>query len=201
MITQYAFFVNSDACSGCKTCQVACNDARNIQAGSHWRRVIEVVGGGWQQKDGAWTSTVAAYTLSVSCHHCQTFVCATSCQGDAIWKRFDGIVLIDDVACTRCRKCVADCPYGAVRFEASTNTIFKCDFCVDEIDNGRPPVCVAACPNRALDYGELSELRRRHGSVQQVYPLAAPTTSEPSLVIKPHRHTDKVMAGVPRAEG
>jgi anaerobic dimethyl sulfoxide reductase subunit B (iron-sulfur subunit) len=188
MVTQYAFFVNSDACSGCKTCQVACKDARDIPAGLHWRRVIEVTAGGWQQKDGAWLSTVIAYNLSVACHHCFIPACARSCQGDAIWKRDDGIVLIDDIRCTRCRQCEADCPYGAIRWDGATNTEYKCDFCVDAIDSGGTPACVAACPNRALEFGELSTLRARHGDVQRVFPLPDPAIADPALVVKPHRH-------------
>ena len=185
----YAFYVNSDACSGCKTCQVACCDAHGIPArATPWREVIEVVAGGWTQKGTLWSSNVTAYNLSVACHHCTDFVCAKGCQGDAIWKRHDGIVLIDNIRCTRCRKCESDCPYGAIHWDDSTNTEYKCDFCADDIDNGSAPVCVAACPNRALDFGELSELRERYGKVQQVYPLPDPSISDPSLVIKPHRN-------------
>jgi len=198
VVTQYAFFVNSDACSGCKTCQVACKDARDIPAGLHWRRVIEVTAGGWQQKDGVPVSTVAAYNLSVACHHCYVPLCARSCQGDAIWKRADGIVLIDDIRCTRCRQCEVDCPYGAIRWDSLTNTEYKCDFCVDEIDRGGSPACVLACPNRALEFGELSELRARYGDRQQVFPLADPALADPALVIKPHRHSAQAATREPQ---
>ena len=65
----------------------------------------------------------------------------------------------------------------------------KCDFCADRIDAGQPPVCVTACPNRALDFGELDTLRQRHGAgVDRVFPLDDPAISRPALVIKPHRH-------------
>jgi len=70
MVNQYAFFVDSDACSGCKTCQVACKDANGLAAGVLWRKVIEVAGGGWTRKNGLWISTVAAYNLSSACVHC-----------------------------------------------------------------------------------------------------------------------------------
>ena len=85
-ITQYAFFVNSDACSGCKTCQVACKDKYDLPAGIHWRRVYEVTAGGWQEKEGVWASTVVAYNLSVACHHCLNPLCAFACPTQAIWK-------------------------------------------------------------------------------------------------------------------
>lgn len=189
---RYVFVVISDACSGCKTCQVACKDKHDLPAGVHWRRVYEVTGGGWQKKGAAWVSTVAAYSLSVACHHCEDLVCAAHCQTDAIWRRDDGLVLVDDARCTRCRKCEADCPYGAFVYDAAAHTVTKCHFCVDEIDAGRPPACVAACPNRALDYGDLPEMRKKYGEVNRVFPLADPSLSRPSLVIVPHRHAAAV---------
>jgi anaerobic dimethyl sulfoxide reductase subunit B len=185
---QLAFFINSDACSGCKTCQVACKDRHDLPAGLHWRRVYEVTSGAWQRKGDAWTNTVAAYHLSVACHHCLDPVCGRQCSVDAIWKRPDGIVLIDQTRCVKCNKCRADCPYEAIRYEAATNAVSKCDFCVDDVEAGRPPACVSACPNRALDFGELDEVRHRFGSIDRIYPLEDPAASRPAVVIRPHRH-------------
>jgi len=187
-MSQLAFFVNSDACSGCKTCQVACKDRHDLPAGMHWRRVYEVTAGAWQKRGDAWTNTVAAYHLSVACHHCADPVCGKQCSVDAIWKRPDGIVLIDQTRCVKCNKCRADCPYEAIRYEGATNAVSKCDFCVDDVEAGRPPACVAACPNRALDFGELDDLRRRFGSIDRIYPLEDPAASRPAVVFKPHRH-------------
>lgn len=184
---RYTFVVNSDACSGCKACQVACKDKHDLPAGVHWRRVYEVTAGGWQKKGAAWVSSVAAYYLSVSCLHCEDLVCGANCQPEAIWRRDDGIVLIDDSRCTRCRKCEADCPYGALRYDALANTVTKCHFCFDELDHGRPTACVAACPNRALDFGDLPEMRKKYGEVNRVFPLADPALSRPSLIVVPHR--------------
>ena len=187
-MSQLAFFINSDACSGCKTCQVACKDRHDLPAGLHWRRVYEVTAGAWQKRGDAWTNTVAAYHLSVACHHCADPVCGKQCSVDAIWKRPDGIVLIDQTRCVKCNKCRADCPYEAIRYEGATNAVSKCDFCVDDVEAGRPPACVAACPNRALDFGELDDLRRRFGSIDRIYPLEDPAASRPAVVFKPHRH-------------
>ncbi|HEY3383605.1 MAG TPA: 4Fe-4S dicluster domain-containing protein [Vicinamibacterales bacterium] len=186
-MNQYAFFVNSDACSGCKTCQMACQDKNDLRAGLHWRRVYEVTAGDWQKREGIWASTVVAYNLSVACHHCRDTVCGKSCSTEAIWKRPDGIVLIDQSRCVKCNKCVADCPYEAIRYDAATNTVGKCDFCVDYVDAGAAPVCVAACPNRALDFGELDDIRRKYGTTDSVFPMADSTISRPAVVVRPHR--------------
>ena len=197
MTHQYGFFVNNDACSGCKTCQVACKDRHDTRAGVHWRRVYEVTAGGWQQQGAAWVPAVAAYYLSVSCFHCQTPVCAQQCSTDAIWKRADGIVFIDDSKCTQCHKCENDCPYGAIRWDADANAVRKCDFCAEDLDAGLPPACVAACPARALDYGEYEELKRRYGSECRVFPLADPSIAGPALVLKPHRHSTAAASRAP----
>jgi anaerobic dimethyl sulfoxide reductase subunit B (iron-sulfur subunit) len=184
---QYAFFIDSEACSGCKTCQVACKDKNDLRAGVHYRRVIEVTAGGWQRKGESWVSTVQAYNLSVACHHCNDPVCGKSCSTEAIWKRPDGIVLIDQSKCTKCFKCRADCPYDAIRYDAAANAVGKCDLCVDRLETGKLPVCVTACPNRALHVGDREELKSRHGNVDRVFPLADPMIAGPSLVIRPHR--------------
>lgn len=187
-----AFHLNSDACSGCKTCQVACKDRNNLRTGVHWRRVYEVTAGAWTRKGTAWSTTAAAYHLSVSCFHCAVPVCANSCTVDAIWKRPDGIVLIDADRCTRCYKCEADCPYGAITHDRPTDPVGKCDFCLAEVEAGRSPACVAACPSRALGFGDLPELRKSHGPLDRVFPLPDPSIAEPSVVITPHRQADAI---------
>jgi anaerobic dimethyl sulfoxide reductase subunit B (iron-sulfur subunit) len=148
MVSQYAFVVNSDACSGCKTCQVACKDKNDLPIGLHWRKVYEVTSGDWRRQGDAWEATVAAYNLSTTCHHCLNPVCIPCCQADAIFKTETGIVLIDENRCRNCHACELACPYGAIRFNPVRNTTTKCDFCADLLDLGRPPTCVAGCPTR-----------------------------------------------------
>ncbi len=197
MVSQYAFFVNSDACSGCKTCQVACNDRNNVPRGQHWRRVYEITAGNWEKKNGGWVTTVAAYNLSMSCVHCLEPVCANNCPSQCIWKREDGIVLIDDTRCSRCRRCESACPYSAIHYDAGSDMLGKCHFCVDDLDSGSPPACVIACPNRALDFGEFDQLRAKHGDIFKVFPLPDPSIAGPALVIRPHRNTEIVQSRGP----
>ena len=198
MVSQYAFLVNSDACSGCKTCQVACKDKNDLPVGLHWRKVYEVTSGDWRQQGDAWETTVAAYNLSTTCHHCLNPVCMPCCPTDAVSKTETGIVLIDESRCRNCHACELACPYGAIRFNPARNTTTKCDFCADLLDLGKPPACVAGCPNRALDYGDLAELRRQHPSgVAQVFPLPPDAATLPAVVILPHRHAAAVQARAP----
>ena len=50
---------------------------------------------------------------------------------------------------------------------------------------GKTPVCVSACPLRALDSGPIDELKRKYGDVRQIYPMVDPSMTEPNFVIKP----------------
>jgi anaerobic dimethyl sulfoxide reductase subunit B (iron-sulfur subunit) len=63
----------------------------------------------------------------------------------------------------------------------------KCHFCFDYIDEGKIPACVSACPQRALDFGELSDLKKKYSGTDSIHPLPDPTLTEPALVIKPHK--------------
>ena len=197
MVKPYAFYFDSSACSGCKACQVACKDHNGLEVGRLWRRVYEISGGGWEPRGPAWVTSAFAYYLSISCNHCEKPACLEACPARAITKRADGLVLIDPDLCLGCQYCAWACPYGAPQYDARTRTMTKCDFCASEIDAGRPPVCVAACPMRALDFGEREELEARHGRAS-CYPLPDPDFTRPALVISPHK--DAARSGAKTAE-
>jgi anaerobic dimethyl sulfoxide reductase subunit B (iron-sulfur subunit) len=194
MVNQYAFFFDASACTGCKACQMACKDRNDLESGLLWRRVYEVAGGSWQKRGEVWVPAVVAYNVSMACNHCEKPVCAWSCPVKAIGKREDGIVLIETSRCIGCRYCEWACPYNAIRFNASTNTVSKCHFCFDAVDAGEPPACVSACPMRALDFGDLAELRKKYGDNRQIFPLPDPSQAEPALIIKPHRDAGQAAA-------
>lgn len=158
-VKQYAFYFDSNACSGCKACQAACKDKHDLPVDVLWRRVYEVTGGNWVKSGDVWVPGVFSYYLSMACHHCEKPICGEGCPTKAIYKRQDGIVILDTQSCIGCRYCEWACPYGAMQFVESERLMTKCHFCYDYIDLDKPPACVAACPMRALDFGELTDLR------------------------------------------
>jgi NAD-dependent dihydropyrimidine dehydrogenase PreA subunit len=78
----------------------------------------------------------------------------------AIFKRDDGLVIIDPKRCTGCRNCVDACPYHAIYFNEGMNIAQKCTGCAHLLDDGwEVPRCVDVCPTECLKFGEESGLK------------------------------------------
>ena len=187
---QLAFYFNASACTGCKSCEAACKDRNQLPLGVQWRRVYEIGGGNWQPKGSAWEQDVFAYNLSLSCNHCEDAICVEVCPTGAMYKRVDGIVLVDQAKCIGCQYCSWACPYDAPQFDAAAGYMTKCTFCVEEIDAGKPPSCVAACPMRALDFGERTELEAKYAPLKDgknaMFPLPENDLTNPALLVRKH---------------
>ena len=195
-----AFYFDSSACSGCKTCQMACKDKNDLGPGQLWRRVYEVTGGGWKKRGSSWRQDVFAYNLSMSCNHCEDPICVKNCPTKALGKRADGIVQIDQTLCIGCKYCAWVCPYGAPQFNPEKGVMGKCDFCADYIDQGKNPSCVDACPMRVLDFGDHQELLEKYGPSEHIHPLPDNSITEPSLFIKAHHNAHKLKPEVANIE-
>lgn len=46
MTTQYGFFIDSSRCTGCKTCELACKDYKDLTPDVSFRRIYEYAGAG-----------------------------------------------------------------------------------------------------------------------------------------------------------
>lgn len=189
MVNQYGFYYNSDLCAKCNVCAAACKDKNSTYAGIKYRRVIEYGGGEWTVDDkGIPTAdNVYVYSISFACMHCKDPACTAACPTGAMTKREDGIVYVDQKVCIGCNYCVWACPYDAPRFNSALKAMGKCDFCKDLIDEGENPACVNACQMRAIEYGEISDLRAKYGTNADVAPLPSSSITNPSVVIKPSR--------------
>ena len=184
---QLGFYFDASRCTGCKTCAVACRDKNGVGVDRAFRRVLENAGGSWEKDDaGAWRQNVFAYYVSVSCNHCEDPLCTRVCPTGAHAKHPEkgGLVLIDEKKCVGCGNCSYACPYGAPQYDVEKRKMTKCDGCLDRLEEGRLPACVEACPQRALDFGPVEELRRRYGEGALIAPLAREEYSRPNLVVR-----------------
>ncbi len=183
-----AFFLDAQICTGCKTCMVACIDKNDLDPGVRWRRVVEYTGGEWKfLPDGTFQQTVFSYYISVSCNHCAEPICVEACPTTAMQQDDDGIVTVDQSKCIGCRYCQWACPYSAPQYESLKGLMSKCNFCVDEITTGGTPACVAACPTRALEFGEYDALLNMSGPQRTTAPLPDEKLTSPVSVFKSHK--------------
>jgi anaerobic dimethyl sulfoxide reductase subunit B (iron-sulfur subunit) len=189
MAKQLAFHINTAQCGNCKACQIACKDKNNLPVGIRWRKVWQYGGGTWvKQGDFMVPNGVFNYGVSVACMHCENPACVNVCPAGAMTKRADGVVLVNQDQCVGCRYCEWACPYGAPQFDERKGVMSKCTFCEDLLAQGQNPACVDACPMRAIEFGELSELRAKYGTLNAVEPLPEAGITSPSVVISPHRN-------------
>lgn len=178
-MAQKGFYFDMTACVGCKTCQIACKDKNDNPIGVNFRQVHTFEGGHFPKP---WI-----YFLSVACNHCENPRCVQNCPTGATTKRAeDGLVVIDQDACIGCQYCVWSCPYGARHFIEEKNVVGKCNGCVDLTAGGGMPACVDACVMRALEFGDIEELKAKHpGAVQVVAGLPSADLTGPTLLISP----------------
>lgn len=194
MAKQLGFYFDASACSGCKACQVACQDKNDLPHNVTWRRVFHYGGGSWiPDGDVMAPNDVYAYSVSTACMHCEEPICVEVCPAAAVSKRVDGVVLIDQSKCIGCRYCEWACPYGGLRFREDLGVMSKCTFCQDLLAQGESPACVSACVMRALDFGELDDLRAKYGAVNGIEPLPEASFTKAAVVITPHK--DAQMSG------
>ncbi|WP_296140036.1 DMSO/selenate family reductase complex B subunit [uncultured Tessaracoccus sp.] len=193
---QLAFTFDQSLCTGCKACQIACKDKHDLPVGVTWRRVAEYSGGGWQEHEaeGSWGQDVWTYYTSISCNHCADAICMEVCPSTAMRRGENGVVYVDPEVCIGCRYCEMACPYGAPQPDPDRGIMTKCDFCRDRIAAGEDPACVAACPTRALGYGEYDEVKAK-GEGAGFEPLPDPSTTRPNLVVIPHPKAQKSGTG------
>jgi NAD-dependent dihydropyrimidine dehydrogenase PreA subunit len=75
-----------------------------------------------------------------------------------IYKRSDGIVIIDPEKSKGKKGLVSSCPYRVIYWNEEKQIPQKCTFCAHLLDKGwKEPRCVEACPNGTLTFGDLDD--------------------------------------------
>ncbi len=134
--------LNSNRCIACHGCEVHCKVNKNLPVGPFLCEVelspLKNIGG----------VPRGEFTFN-SCRHCDNPLCVPICPKDAMIQREDGIVYIDEEKCIGCMMCAIPVK------NPETGKAVKCDLCMDRIDEGKKPACVAKCTTHALKLIEL----------------------------------------------
>lgn len=156
-------FVDVQRCIGCNACSTACKQENDLQLGMVWNRVYGTEG------DNYPGPTVRV--LPMFCQQCTWAACKDTCDRlghNAIVRRADGIVYVDQGRCVGCQQCVAVCRFKAMSINAETGKAQKCHFCMHRIDAGLAPACVVTCMAHTRAFAPLSELTAKHPSAAQM---------------------------------
>ena len=146
--------IDQERCIGCEACTVACKKENHGSAGFIRVRTQNV-----EQKDvpaGKFPELRMTF-MPLVCNHCENPPCAAVCPMDAIEKRQDGVVILDQEACDGCGACVDACPYEAVSINEEGDVAEKCNLCSHRIDQGLEPFCVICCEGQAIHFGNLND--------------------------------------------
>jgi tetrathionate reductase subunit B len=147
----YAFVIDVARCIDCRACLVACSVENNVPM-DHTR--IWVYDQGLQ---GTWSDLARTY-VPYNCMHCDNPPCTEVCVSGATYKDdTTGLVLVDQEACIGCGYCVQACPYGARYIDQSRGVVDKCTACVQRLEVGLQPACVATCVGKARMFGDLND--------------------------------------------
>ena len=151
------------------TCVIACKKENLTRPGVSWNKILEL--------ENELADSIVY--IRNACMHCDDPRCVPACPVEAIVKRPDGIVLIDQEKCGGAGDCVEACPYGAItinpkdKYFPGENSALddlavgyrhhepdlasKCTMCAHRIDKGLEPACVVSCPSRAMIFGDLDD--------------------------------------------
>lgn len=148
-------------CSGCHNCFLACRDeyydndyspysAPQPLEGQFWMQVKEV-------ERGSYPKPKLDY-IPIPCLHCADAPCIDVAADNAVYRRDDGIVIIDPEKARGQKAIVNACPYRVVFWNKELEIPQKCTMCAHRLDQGdKEPRCVEACPTGALAFGDLDD--------------------------------------------
>ncbi len=147
----YAFVIDVSRCIDCRACLVACSVENNVPM-DHTRIWVHD-----QQVQGEWPILSRVF-VPYNCMHCDHPPCTEVCVSGATYKdSTSGLVLVDQEACIGCGYCVEACPYGVRYIDQKRGVVDKCNACVQRLEVGLQPACVATCVGKARMFGDLND--------------------------------------------
>jgi len=151
---KWSLIIDVATCHDCNNCFLACKDEYfendfppySVAQPRHGHRWMDIM----RKERGQYPKVDVSY-LPVPCMHCDDAPCVEKSKDGAVYKRDDGIVLIDPEKAKGQKDILGTCPYGAIWWNEERSVPQKCTFCIHLLEEGwKEPRCVQACPTRAL---------------------------------------------------
>lgn len=154
------FLIDPTKCNGCRNCQLACKDEHvdndwspyakpQPDTGQFWTELVEEV-------HGQVPKVKISYTIHM-CQHCDDAPCMKAAP-EAVYKRDDGLVIVDPEKAKGMKHLVDACPYGSIFYNEALDIPQKCTGCAHLVDAGEIPHCVDVCPHEAIRFVDEEEV-------------------------------------------
>jgi Fe-S-cluster-containing dehydrogenase component len=150
------FVFDASRCNGCCGCQIACKDEH---CGNDWAPYAapqQETGHFWCKVDQITHGQVPVVKLEYNvklCNHCADAPCLAAAP-DAVYRREDGLVIIDPVKAKGKKELLGVCPYDAIYYNEELDLPQKCTGCAHLLDAGELPRCADYCQTGGLRFGE-----------------------------------------------
>jgi Fe-S-cluster-containing dehydrogenase component len=160
-MARLSLLIDVTKCSGCYNCFLACRDeyygndyspysAPQPLDGQFWMQINEI-------ERGSYPKPKVDY-VPIPCMQCETAPCLDAAVDEAVYRRDDGIVLIDPQKAKGQKQIVNSCPYRVIFWNSDLEIPQKCTLCAHRLDEGvKEPRCVEACPTGALVFGDMDD--------------------------------------------
>jgi Fe-S-cluster-containing dehydrogenase component len=162
--------IDVEKCENCNNCFLSCKDEHVNNDWPGYAAPQPGRGPSWISIEGVERGQhpfIDVAYLPVTCMHCTRPVCVKSAEEGAIYRRPDGIVIIDPVKARGQSALVEACPYGVIRWNEDLQVAQKCTLCAHLLDEGWTQTrCTQSCPTGALaikyvEDGEMQEIIAR----------------------------------------
>jgi len=153
-MNKWNLIIDIAKCHDCNNCFLACKDEYvdndfppySSAQPRHGHRWVDIL----RQERGQYPQVDVSY-LPILCMHCDSAACVGEPGDEAVYKRDDGIVIIDPVRAKGRKDILDSCPYGVIWWNEQQELPQKCTLCVHLLEDGwQAPRCVQACPTGAL---------------------------------------------------
>jgi Fe-S-cluster-containing dehydrogenase component len=153
-MTGWALVIDVSLCINCRNCVLATKDeysgnefpgyaAPHPPAGLDTIRVERHIRGEGALLDVAY--------IPQMCNHCDNAPCVKAAGDGSIYKRPDGVVIIDPKKARGRRDLVKTCPYGMIEWNDQEQVPQNWNFDAHLLDAGwKEPRCAQACPTKAI---------------------------------------------------
>jgi len=148
MVIDLALCTNCNCCFMADKDEYTGNDWEPFSKAQPWegQRWIEI-----ERKERGQFPQIQVVHRPAPCMHCNDAPCIEASPEGAIYKRPDGLVIIDPVKAVGHPEIVDSCPYGAIHWNEEANVAQKCTGCAHLMEEGWTQTrCTQTCPTGAL---------------------------------------------------